>query len=107
MHSNLNEDLRGWGLGVVMYASMVQLIGHNWPGSVVLAGACDPIETTSALARRVWASRGLSQVVEVAGLAATTLTGPEYGNWGARLERVVELWDDHREGLKASLMPPA
>lgn len=105
--SDLNEELRGWGLGVIMYASIVELIGHNWPDSAVLAGACDPSAMTSALARRVWESRGLSQVVEVVGLAATTLTGPEYGHWGARLELVVELQDDPVVGLKASLMPSA
>jgi hypothetical protein len=98
-----------------LYATLIELIGLNRPGAVVLAGACEPVHgTTSPLAQRVWSSRGLSEAVEVVGLAATTLFGPARPTSGRPtiLRTIVLPSDDDADAaanptqrLKAALMP--
>lgn len=111
----VDPHLRGLGLGIALYATLVELVGLNRPGAVVLAGACEPAHgTTSPLAQRVWDSRGLSEAVEVVGLAATSATGPTRATSGRpTIERTILLPSYEAEAavanptaaLKASLMP--
>lgn len=106
-NARVDERLRGWGLGVELYAFLVQLVGENIPDAVVVANACtEGTSSTSASARRVWSSRSMAELVDVSGLAATTPTGPE--RWTAAspiLERVVIL-EGPLHALDASVTHP-
>jgi GNAT superfamily N-acetyltransferase len=107
----VDESLRGTGLGAAMYATLVELIGHNIPRAFLAAHTC--VEGgTSPPARRVWASQRLAQDVVVEGLVATTASGVSRSTDSMpKIERTVDLGRAANSGssvalFKLSLLPP-
>lgn len=67
VESDLDEDLRGAGLGAWLYAEVARLARRE--NGVIVADACSRGDTSSA-ARNVWGSARLAERAIVSGLAA-------------------------------------
>lgn len=103
--SYIEPTFRQRGLGVELYATLIELVGNNWPNSVVVADACESWRTTSAMAKRVWQSDALRRRdLQVIGMAATTPEGPmEPTSSCPRISKTVRL-DHAMERLQNSTL---
>lgn len=105
IEAQIEKEFFGLGLGVHLYASLVELVGTHWPDAVLVAHGCEPeMGETSPMAHRVWRSRRFADAVWVDGLAATTREGPSHPRLPARIYRIVRARRDPVETLKASLL---
>ena len=67
-HTTLDPGYYAQGVGVQMYVAAAREAAHR--GALIVAHACEPNATTSAMARRVWRSQRFTEVADVVGFAA-------------------------------------